>query len=219
MEKILKLLSIVSIIVIICVDINLKSKLILIILLVSQYIMINIFIEPNKKLLFRTKKLTDKEQEMVNDAKEIIEKIDDSIVINKFTVYKTKFVTYGWFNYNKKTREPCIYIPFKYFLGFGKNICFMVVLHEILHSQNLKNNLHIFTNSFLEGINQLLTIWIIENYSDNYKVPINFKVYEQEVEQVRNILGDIDYKEVFLNYINLNPEYFKKIVPEEYFIR
>ena len=32
-----------------------------------------------------------------------------------------------------------------------------------------KNNIRVFNRAFLEGLNQLLTIWLIENYSEKYQ--------------------------------------------------
>ena len=43
------------------------------------------------------------------------------------------------------------------------------MVHEILHSQNLKRNKEIFENDFLEGLNEFLTIWLIENYTKRIK--------------------------------------------------
>ena len=52
---------------------------------------------------------------------------------------------------------------------YGKDLCFESVLHEILHLQT-KN---MFNEKFQERLNQLLTVWLIENYSPKYKIQRN----------------------------------------------
>lgn len=184
---------------------------------------------------------SDEELEIVEDAKELIKSVDNKIVISSFNVYKVRFVMHGWFYYDEDTHELGIFIPFKFLLRCGgKDFCFLAVLHEVLHSQNLKNNLIIFNKEFLEGLNHLLTIWLINTYSKKYKIPkskcfsvrlikglylditINHlanTVYPKEVNMVKNILqkSNIDFKQVFLKYIDIQPEFFKDFVPSKYF--
>lgn len=183
--------------------------------------------------------LSNEELEIVEDAKELIRSVDNQIVISSFNVYKVRFVAHGWFHYDKDTHELCIFIPFKLLLRLeSKDLCFVVVLHEILHSQNLKNNLNIFNIEFLEGLNQLLTNWLIDNYSKKYKSKKirfislklsknsslcislrNTQMYERKVNMVNSILqeANIDLKQVFLKYIDFQPEYFKSFVPSKFF--
>lgn len=198
------------------------------------------FITTNRKQNWRYKQLTAEEQEIVEDAKKLIECVDKNIVIYSFNVYKVKFLLRGWFYYDEDTQELSIFIPFKQYMKFGKDFCFMTVVHEVLHSQNLKRNLHIFDIKFLEGLNQLLTIWLIENYSEKYKIPKNiciatlklrkgrklkvyteYKIYHKEISMVKDILdkSDIDLREVFINYIDIKPEFFKSFVPLKYFTK
>lgn len=183
-------------------------------------------------------KLTDEEQEILEDAKKLIKSVDKNIIIADFNVYKVKFIKNGWFNYDESTQELGIFIPFKRFLRYGKDFCFLAVVHEVLHSQNLKNNLEIFNFRFLEGLNQLLTVWLIENYSEKYKIPDSihflslrlkigvyfhidtpYSVYLKNVNMVQDILekSEIDLKELFLNYIDIQPEFFKSFIPSEHF--
>lgn len=177
------------------------------------------------------------ELEIVEDAKELIKRVDNKIVISDFSVYKVRFWRKGRFYYDKDTQELCIFIPFKFFLkSGGKDLCFLAVLHEVLHSQNLKNNLNIFNRKFLEGLNQLLTNWLIDNYSEKYKIPeskyssirligclylerTTNMVYPEEVNMVKDILqeSNMDLKEVFLKYVDFQPDFFKSFVPLEYF--
>lgn len=165
--------------------------------------------------------LTTKELEIVEDAKELIESVDDKIVIADFNVYKIRFLTEPWFWYDKETNELNIFIPFDYYFNSGnKDLCFSSLVHEILHSQNLKNNLVIFTTDFLEGLNELLTNWLIDTYSKKYIVP-EMKYYVTYQKQVKSVLQKSNVnnlKQVFLNYINFEPEFFKSFVPLEYFI-
>lgn len=198
------------------------------------------FITTNRKQNWRYKQLTTEEQEIVEDAKKLIECVDKNIVIYSFNVYKVKFLLHGWFYYDEDTQDLSIFIPFKRFMKFGKDFCFLTVVHEILHSQNLKRNLDIFDIKFLEGLNQLLTIWLIENYSEKYKIPKNiciatlklrkgrklkvyaeYKIYHKEISMVKDILdkSDIDLREVFINYIDIKPEFFKSFVPLKYFTK
>lgn len=184
---------------------------------------------------------SNEELEIVEDAKELIKSVDSKIVISKFNVYKVRFVMHAWFEYDASTKELNIFIPFKLLLKHGgKDLCFLAVLHEVLHSQNLKDNLLIFNKEFIEGINQLLTIWLINNYSKKYKIPKNKSfsirltknyslvitrnqwanmVYPKEVNIVKNILqkSNMDYKQVFLKYIDFEPEFFRSFVPSKYF--
>lgn len=193
------------------------------------------FLIANRKSKRWCKALFKEELEMVEDAKELIKKVDNSITISEFNVYKVRFVTEGWFYYDEDTDELNIFIPFEYFLGLGgKDLCFLAVLHEILHSQNLKNNIQVFKEDFLEGMNQLLTEWLIENYSEKYKIPksrkfvlkrinhlkedVPFKIYQKETSMVKDILekSGVDLKQVFLNYIAFQPEFFRKFIPKKY---
>lgn len=202
----------------------------------NQYIN---FLEENPIENCRYNPLTDEEQGMVDDAKKLIQSGDKNIVIFDFNVYKVRFLRKAYFDYNERTKQLNIFINFKRFLKFGKDVCFSVVLHEILHSQNLKDNVLIFDNSFLEGLNQLLTMWLIENYSQKYVVKediwriklkikncgtlymFGYRTYHKEVKMVKEILqkSGVNLKEVFINYIDLKPEFFKGFVAEEYFIK
>jgi len=184
-----------------------------------------------------SKKLTAEEQEIIEDAKNLIRSVDKNIIIADFNVYKVKFIKNGWFYYNEDTKELCIFIPFKKFLRYGKNFCFMAVVHEVLHSQNLKNNLDIFNSRFREGLNQLLTIWLIANYSKKYEIPdsihflslrlkndvyfyvdTQYSVYRKNVNMVQDVLNktEIDLKQIFINYIDIQPEFFKCFIPSEH---
>lgn len=184
-----------------------------------------------------SKKLTKEEIELVEDAKKLIQTVSPTIQIFDFKVYKVHFIKRGWFYYDEKTNEKCVFIPFKRFLKMGKEFCFMAVVHEILHSQNLKDNKEVFSTEFLEGMNQFFTNWLIENYSTKYKIPeticvmaielksetiefqSKYKVYEKEVQTVKEILQKSrrEVKEAFLKYIDFHPEFFKEFVPIEYY--
>lgn len=195
----------------------------------------------NRKSKRWCKPLTNQELEIIEDAKTLIKKVDKNIVISEFNVYKVTFLMKGLFLYDEDTHELNIFIPFKLLLRLGgKNLCFLVALHEILHSQNLKNNIWVFNKSFLEGVNQFFTIWLIQNYSEKYSIPKNKKFslrliknlyidvilysfenasYVKEVKMVRDIFekSTIDLKEAFINYINFNPNFFKNFVPTKFF--
>lgn len=195
----------------------------------------------NRKSERWCKPLSTEELEIVEDAKELIKSVDSNIVISEFNVYKVRFMMRAWFRYHKDTQELNIFIPFKFLFRLGgKNLCFWATLHEVLHSQNLKNNSMFFKIKFLEGLNQFLTIWLIENYSEKYSIPKDKKIsirlirklyvdititslagtsYTKEVKMVKEILqkSNIDFKEVFLKYINFQPEFFKSFVPSKYY--
>lgn len=192
----------------------------------------------NRKSNLWCQKLTLEEHELIEDAKELIKSVDPSIIISNFNVYKVIFSKQSWFHYDERTQELCVFIPFKRFLRFGKDLCFISIVHEALHSQNLKNNLMIFNLDFLEGLNQLLTIWLIENYSKKYTIPdricifslklkknvyLNisspYSIYRKNVNMVKNILqeSEIDLKDLFINYIDIQPTFFKDFVPSEHF--
>lgn len=197
-----------------------------------------IFLIENRKSKRLFQALSDEELEIVKDAKELIKRVDNKIVISEFNVYKVRFVMHAWFYYDKDSQELNIFIPFKFFLWLGgRDFCFLAVLHEVLHSQNLKNNLHVFNKNFLEGLNQLLTIWLINNFSEKYKIPkricfslklikglklkvsASLSIYSKEVNMVKETLENskVDLKQVFLRYIDIQPEFFKSFVPSEYF--
>ena len=185
------------------------------------------------------KEINTEEIEIVKDAIELIKSVDESIDIAKFNVYNVKHTGDGWFNYDEDTYELNIYIPFDRYIKRDKNICFMIVLHEILHSQNRRSNEDIFTTGFKEGINQFFTLWLIENYSKKYEIPkyipiVYFKVgnrkiqlnkkqevYKTEVKQAKAVIQNSGkkVKEIFLNYVSLKPRYFKDFVPKKYFIK
>ena len=136
------------------------------------------FLFANRNSKWWCSSLNDEEKEIVEEAKETIKKVDENIVISKFNVYKIRFWKRGWFRYDKIDKSLNIFIPFKYFYRLGgNNLVFLSVLHEILHSQNLKNNIIVFNKDFMEGLNQLLTNWLIENYSSNF-VNVKFHVIQ-----------------------------------------
>ena len=187
-----------------------------------------------------SKELNKEELEIVEDAINLIKSVDKNIEIANFSVYKVKHIGDGWFNYDEDTHELGIFIPFDRYLKRNKDLCFMVVLHEILHSQNLRLNENIFTREFNEGINQFLTLWLMKKYTNKYKVKralilyidlkifiirvkskIHIKAYIEEVRIAKKIIknSNKDIKEIFLNYINIKPEFFKSFVPERYLIK
>ncbi len=255
MKKVIKIgfiLSILALILVIPIIVIgfIKDAVLLSIVIGGLYLITGtiLFRETYTQLLIENRKserwckiLSDEELEMVEDAKELIKSVDNDIVIASFNVYKVRFVMNGWFYYDEDTQELSIFIPFQFFLRVGdKDLCFLAILHEVLHSQNLKDNLMIFKKKFLEGLNQLLTIWLIDNYSEKYKITkskcisvrlikglylnitinhlINL-VYPKEVNMVKNILqkSNLDFKQVFLKYIDIQPEFFKSFVPSKYF--
>ena len=188
-----------------------------------------------RKRYKRNKELNKEELEIIEDAINLIKSVDENIEIAKFSVYKVKHIRGGWFNYDKDTHELSIFIPFDKYLKRNKDLCFMLVLHEILHTQNLRLNENIFTRTFNEGINQFLTIWLMKK-SNKYKVKralniyIKLKVfvikgyknmYIKELKIARKIIknSNKDNKEIFLNYINLKPEFFRSFVPKKYFVK
>lgn len=197
------------------------------------------FLTKNRKTVLRYEKLNNEELEIVEDVKKLIKSVDKNIIISDFNVYKVKY-TNSWFHYDKDTRERSVFIPFKKLLKSGKDFCFMEVLHEVLHSQNLRNNIMIFNKPFEEGLNQFLTLWLIENYSQKYKIPqrmqiasiwiskrnsIEFGSSYNDYCKGRAVVQDIvekskiDVKEMFIKYIYIQPEFFKSFVPSKYFIK
>lgn len=171
----------------------------------------------------RYKKISTKELEMVENAKKLVKSVDENIILSDFKVYNIRHISDGFYH------ENAIFIPFGFNLAISKNLCFVVVVHEILHSQNLKNNNRIFCTDFLEGLNQLMTLWLIENYSEQYKIPKVYEgfsgiiirgIYRKQVKLVRSIIqkSNIDLKQVYLNYIDLNPAFFRNFVSSEYFL-
>ncbi len=250
MEKIMFVASILLLIISISVIIiGVAKGMVLFVRIGVAYLLVSVialkitypdFITTNRNQNWRYKQLTVEELELVEDAKKLIECVDENIVISNFNVYKVKFLWHAWFDYDEDTQELSIFVPFRRFLKFGKDLCFLTVVHEILHSQNLKNNLKIFDSEFLEGLNQLLTIWLIENYSKKYKIPksiciatlklgkgrklkvnAKYKIYEKEMSMVKDILdkADIDLQEIFINYIDVKPEFFKSFIPSKYFTK
>ena len=193
-----------------------------------------------RKKCNRNKELNTEEIEIVKDAIRLIKSVDENIELAKFNVYKVKHIKDGWFDYDEDTHELNIFIPFDRYLNKDKDICFMIVLHEILHAQNLRLNEEIFIETFKEGMNQFLTLWLIDKYSKKYKVPkyiptiIYFKLktreihfyrkqkgYKKEVKQAEKVIrnSDQNIKKIYLNYINLNPKFFENFVPEKYLIK
>lgn len=172
--------------------------------------------------------LTSKEIEFIEDACNLIHKVDDSVIRPYFGMYKvTVPSSFAWYFRNSLNGESGIFIPFKQLLLFGKDYCFMNVLHEILHAYNLRDGVYLFNDSFLEGLNQYLTLWLIDNYSEKYHIPswkrnllliILSPSYKQEVKLVRKLIEefDLDTKEIFTNYVTLNEDFFKSIIPSQY---
>ena len=181
------------------------------------------FLTITRKLSKRNQKFTIEELEIIEDAKKLIKSVDESIILAEFNVYKVKYIKDGWFYYDEETKELNIFIPFN-LLKKDKNLCFLIIIHEILNSQNLKDNQNIFKIIFLEGLNQLLTIWLVEKYSNKYKIPEKLianqdNMYILETKIAKRIIKKhgLDLKEIFLKYIEFDPEFFRKIIPKEYF--
>lgn len=185
-------------------------------------------------------KLSKEELQIIDDAVELIKKVDSNIVISDFVVHKVNGFVYdtGFFLDRKDIDTLNIYIPFNKFFKMSKDFCFIAVLHEILHSQNLRTDM-IFRLDFLEGINHWFATWLIENYSETYKIPTlcrlftirltkkkgfalygKYNVYNDEVAIVQEVFdkSDVDVKEAFLNYLDNNKRYFRSFVPTEYFL-
>lgn len=193
----------------------------------------------------RFEELTREEIEIVEDAKELIRKVDSSIIkYEGMKIYKLSALfssNTSWYVEDSTNDDSCLFISFKKYLKCGKDVCFMAVLHEMLHAYNLRNSELIFKNDFLEGINQFFTLWLIENYSTKYKIPkerwkktikigklkINigeyeFISYDKQVKEVQSVFSkyDINTIEAYLNYINMNPKFFReKIQESKYFIK
>ena len=181
----------------------------------------------------KRKMLNMEEKEIIKEAVELIRKVDENIEIARFNVYKVKYVGIGAkFSYDLDTDELNIFIPFDKVLKRNRDLCFLIVVHELLHSQNLKRNEKIFENDFLEGLNEFLTIWLIENYTKkdkksfityktNFFIRIPANNYKKEMKKVESIIKNSkkDIREIYFNYINLNPEFFRNWVPKEYLLR
>ena len=195
------------------------------------------FIIANRNTVL-SNKLNTEERELVQDAVDLIKKVDEKINISQFNVYKVILMKDGLFSYDPITHELNIYIPFKRYIKYNKDILFQAIVHEILHTQNLKENIQVFNNDFLEGLNQYLAEWLINNYSEKYEVPKKhiqlaiyigngkellwnkeYNIYKEQVNVVRNILeeSNANIKEIFLKYIDFDPIYFVDYVPVEYF--
>ena len=200
-----------------------------------KYYHVFLFIYRDK---IKFKKLTNKEYEIVEDAKKLIKIVDDlnipSIDMKIYKISSPPFTQESYFFFDEKNNELCLFISFKKHLRYGENVCFVAVVHEMLHAYNLRNSTYIFKPYFLEGLNQLLTSWLIKTYSTKYDVPktihlvtfsignLNFRfleaeAYGPEVEKAEQYLSkyNIDIKECYLNYINMNPEFFKENIPEQ----
>lgn len=193
-------------------------------LFIINYIISNIISKIDDYIVFnalkkRTEDLSEEELEIVNDAKNLIKIVNSNITIKEFNVYKVSFFlgAYGMFCYSENN-ELNIFIPFDKLIS-NRDHCLFVVLHEILHSQNLKNNKHIFKIVFLENINDLLSKWLIETYSNKYEMDEEY-IYDNEGVNFINKLimkSGLSMEEVFMNYINLNPAFFRNFIPEKYF--
>ena len=76
-------------------------------------------------------------------------------------------------------------------------------MHEILNSQNVNKSVSVFKRIFLERLNDLLTIWLIENYSQKYDNSENNCIlgYPKEVNMVKDIFqkANVNIRQVFLN--------------------
>ena len=198
-----------------------------------------LFLTVNRESIFLSTKFNYDEMVLLYDAVTLIESVDNNYKFAEFSVYKVKFIRNGWHYFDEETGESNIFIPFRRYIKYNNEYLFVTIVHEILHSQNLKNNIIVFNNDFLEGLNEYLTEWLIENYSIKYKLtkiikyPLlylgkgkaltfnsHINIYKEQVDTVKKVLDDahVDIKEVFINYINFNPEFFEKFVPEEYYI-
>ena len=197
------------------------------------------FVNSKRKRKVILKCLNEEEKKLVNEATALVKSVDESIEISEFNVYRVDSIKNGKFVFDEENNTLNILIPFKKYLKYGEDVCFLAIVHEILHSQNLKNNEMIFEKNFLEGLNQLLTVWLIENCETKHKIPekvvafrmklknnifvieAGYTIYSKEVNMVSEIVAraGVDMKEVFLNYVDLNLEYFRSFVPSEYFIK
>lgn len=218
----------------------------LMVIAMSVFIKIN-FKELYSKSIFCFKdimrcKLNEVQDEMVEDAKSLIQNVDDSIVISDFNVYNSKLEILGlggFYKYDYNNDEACVFIDFSYYDNYSPNLMFEIIVHEVIHAQNAEANREIvFTHDTEEGLTQYFTLWLINNYADEYKIQRYFPnvrfydeasklykitvqsidVYDENVEKIKRIFEEqkINTKEAFINYINYNPEYFIEKIPTEY---
>lgn len=165
------------------------------------------------KNLKRYKKLSDEEQELVNDAKELFQEASRRITITDFNVYKVGCVKGTWTFL--EDGEINIFIPFKRLLKLDKDICFYAIVHEILYAQNWK---HSNGNSERdEKLNRLLALWLIKNYSKKYKAPTKAPImslryskkdkfdYKEEFAQLRKVV----LRKYKTNIVNVFVKYFE----------
>ena len=93
---------------------------------------------------------------------------------------------------------------------------------KFLNSQNVNKSVSVFKRIFLERLNDLLTIWLIENYSQKYDNSENIGIlgYPKKVNMVKDILqkANVNIRQVFLNYIDFQPDFFRGFVSTEYFL-
>ena len=201
--------------------------------------MYQLFLTVNRNTKLLGHDFSIKEMFLLYDAITLIESAKKNYKFGKFGVYKVKYIDKAWFYRDDENDELSIFIPFDKYMDGNEEWLFMMILHEIMHSQSEKNSSSIFIKDFNEGLNQLMTEWLIDNYSSYYtnakvkhikimRLPnkrvltfnAHLNVYNKQVAMVKAIIenANLDMKEVFYNYIDFNSEFFEKFVPKEYYI-
>ena len=202
------------------------------ILIFCFIIMYKLITEIEKKKFYKRekycKRLNSEEEKYLNEVVELIKTVNSNIEIPKFNIYKIKldFILSNnpAFTERSVNNKWTIYIKQNVFSYKDEVEIFMIILHEVLHTMHRTNE--IFTDDFLEGLNQYLTIWLIKTYSRKHniekKINLIKKYYFSEVNLVGNILykAKVDNYSVFINYIkgNLGKQFFCEVVkvPKEY---
>lgn len=174
--------------------------------------------------------INDETLNIVQDVKKIIKDIDNRVSLSGLRVYKIdekpsvtlKADIAGYYD----SVTNAVYVIDNIYEG--KYIYYCICVHEILHFiHHQKGNLYgMFTADFEEGINNLLTHWLIwksgrfPNRTENgEEIESKYWCYIKEMKIAKNVIkrANLSMKDVFYNYCMHNLEFFEKFVPQKYF--
>lgn len=195
------------------------------------------FCEKNRDTWCCNNHLTIQEKTIVDDARSLLKKVCHDGELVNVKIYSIRIAVHSWMRYDEENDEISIYVPFKKFMKYGKDFCFYSVLFNIILAQHFQKNKYTFSNfQYVFDLNNLLTVWLVKNYSEKYKEPdqicivdfwigaynVKYNLKYNIVNYQSTAIAEMCVKrhkkleEVFQNYVDFQPQYFFDLIPERY---
>ena len=85
--------------------------------------------------------MNEEEQKLVNEAIDLVSRIDESFEISKVNTYRVDCLINGKFVFNESDNSLNILIPFKKYLKYGKDVCFLAIAINYSITFRVKNQI------------------------------------------------------------------------------